>query len=71
MPTFREDSDHLDDIIYSAEVDDDDGRYMGMVIQHRNGKWAATWNMCPNEEDAFYLASRDDAVAELRRRYPR
>ena len=71
IKAMREDPSIWDAGPLMVEVDDDDGRYMGMVIQHRNGKWAATWNMCPNEEDAFYLASRDDAVAELRRRYPR
>jgi hypothetical protein len=71
MPTFQE-VECTEEIKYCAEVSDGStpyGRYLGMVVQHQNGKWAATWNMCPNDEEAFYLDSREAAVAELRRKY--
>jgi len=46
-------------------------RYLGMIVQHKNGKWAATWNAVPSDEADYFIPNRDDALKMLRQKYLR
>lgn len=54
-----------EDLLYCAEVCEF-GRYIGMICQNKDDKWAATWNMVPSEE-WFYLENQKAAIRALRK----
>ena len=43
---------------------------LGMLFQHENGRWAATWNACPSDPADFPHATEQEAVEALPGRYP-
>jgi len=43
---------------------------LGMLFQHKNGHWAATWNLCPTDPEDFPYATEQEAVEALAARYP-
>lgn len=49
---------------------DSTGRHRGIISQHEyNRKWAACWNMIPNDDDSFIWGSKEEAVDALYKRY--
>lgn len=50
---------------YVAEVFHFD-TYMGIILQHKNGKWASSWNEVFSNEDRFTFETLEEALKSLR-----